>query len=184
MRGCCCTPARSPSPIRRPPTGPTTPAWCSTRDGRRIAKYRKVHLFGFDTGEAVRFSAGAHPVAVGDWGLATCYDLRFPELFRDLVDRGVLGFLVATGWPAARISHWTALARARAIEDQAWFVGANSVGTNGGVAIGGRSVVVDPLGEVVAEGSAGGEEVLRAVIDLEAATRWREQFPALRDRRL
>lgn len=153
-------------------------------DGRRLAKYRKVHLFGFDAGEAARFSPGAHPVAAGPWGLATCYDLRFPELFRDLVDRGALAFLVATGWPAARIEHWRALARARAIEDQAWFVGVNSVGVNGGVRLGGRSVVVAPTGDVVAEAGDADPEVLRVDVDLDAAVVQRAQFPVLRDRRL
>jgi predicted amidohydrolase len=167
----------------RAPDRPFNTSVLCTVDGHRLAKYRKLHLFGFDSGEAASFSAGAHPVSAGPWGLATCYDLRFPELFRDLVDRGALAFLVATGWPAARIEHWTALARARAIEDQAWFIGANSVGVNGGVLLGGRSLVVAPTGEVVAQAGASGEEVLRVEVDLAAAEQCREQFPVLRDRR-
>lgn len=156
--------------------------------GAAEAVYRKIHLFGFDGGEADAFSAGSEPVVwASPWGrlgLATCYDLRFPELFRALVDQGAEGFLIPTGWPAKRIARWDLLAQARAVENQAWVLGVNAVGTHAGVTMGGRSVVISPKGEVLARGSDDSEEILRVEVDLAAAAEWRSEFPALADRRL
>jgi predicted amidohydrolase len=123
------------------------------------------------------------PTDLGATGLATCYDLRFPELFRRLVDSGAETFLLASGWPSARIEHWSVLARARAIENQAWVVACNSAGTHAGVEMGGHSVVIDPRGTVVAEAGTG-EVVLEADVDVELARTWRRSFPVLADRRL
>lgn len=155
--------------------------------GDAVAWYRKQYLFGWADGEPSVMTAGDDFVVVagtplGPVGLATCYDLRFPELFRGLVDRGASAFLLASGWPARRISHWSTLAVARAIENQAWLLACNTAGTHNGVSMGGRSVVVDPEGRVVAE-AGDGEEVLRAEVDPAAATRWRAEFPVLADRR-
>ncbi len=153
-------------------------------DGELVASYRKVHLFGFDGGETVLMSGGEELVIVetplGPTGLATCYDLRFPELFRALTDGGATAFLLTSGWPTPRIAHWDVLARARAIENQAWVIGCNEVGAQPGITLGGHSVVVDPKGEAIAQaGSAA--EVLMAEVDPEASTRWREEFPVLAD---
>jgi predicted amidohydrolase len=120
---------------------------------------------------------------LGPTGLVTCYDLRFPELFRALVTKGAATFLLTSGWPAERIEHWSLLARARAIEDQAWVIACNTAGTHNGVRMGGHSVVVDPMGTVVAEAGED-EQVLYADIDPDLATTWRESFPVLADRRL
>lgn len=157
--------------------------------GERLATYRKIHLFGFDGGEAEAFAAGDPEPVVwhspwGRFGLATCYDLRFPELFRALVDEGAEGFLVPTGWPDRRIARWDVLARARAIENQAWLVGVNAVGSHAGFTMGGHSVVVDPTGEVRYEASPDQEECAIVDIDLAEARQWRAAFPALADRRL
>jgi predicted amidohydrolase len=119
---------------------------------------------------------------LGRTGLATCYDLRFPEHFRDLVDLGATTFLIASGWPDRRIEHWRVLLQARAIEDQSWVVACNGVGTHAGVTLGGRSAVIDPLGTVLAEAGTD-EEVLLADVDIDLATTWRGEFPALDDRR-
>lgn len=157
-----------------------------TPDGSIAAVYRKRHLFGFDGGETTLMTAGDDLVVLdtplGSTGLATCYDLRFPEHFRDLVDRRATAFLLASGWPDRRIEHWRVLLRARAIEDQCWVVACNGVGTHAGVTLGGRSAVIDPLGEVLAEAGTD-EEVLVATIDTDAAATWRQEFPALADRR-
>jgi len=155
-------------------------------DGTIAATYRKRHLFGFDGGETTLMSAGDELVVLdtplGVTGVATCYDLRFPEQFRDLVDLGATAVVVASGWPERRIEHWRVLLRARAIEDQCWVVACNGVGTHAGVTLGGRSAVIDPLGVVIAEGGSG-EEVLTAGVDAELAATWRDEFPALDDRR-
>jgi predicted amidohydrolase len=154
--------------------------------GEVLATYRKIHLFGFDTGEAVTLTAGSDVVVVetplGTTGLATCYDLRFPELFRALTDAGATAVLMPTGWPDARIGAWDLLTRARATENQSWFVGANSTGTSNGVPMGGHTIVVDPWGGEVARLAEPG--VLRADLDPDLPRRVRHDFPVLRDRRL
>ncbi|MEY4136753.1 MAG: hypothetical protein RL205_881 [Actinomycetota bacterium] len=158
-------------------------------EGTRVATYRKIHLFGFAEGERTVMTGGEELVVVdtplGTTGLATCYDLRFPELFRALTDSGATAFLVSSGWPLARIEHWDVLTRARAIEDQAWVIACNEVGTQGsdGVVLGGHSVVIDPRGAVIAQAGES-EEILYAEIDPQEPGRWREAFPALADIRI
>ena len=117
-------------------------------------------------------------------GLATCYDLRFPELFRAFVDRGAELVLLPSAWPTPRIAHWSLLTRARAVEDQAYVVAVNGCGDQGAsLALGGRSVVVDPWGTVLAEGGDH-EEVLVVDLDLAQVAKVRADFPVLADRRL
>jgi len=154
-------------------------------DGSLAATYRKIHLFGFTGGETTLMSAGDALVVTdtpwGRTGLATCYDLRFPELFRGLLDRGATAVVVSSGWPTPRIDHWATLTRARAIENQYPVIACNEVGTHGGAVLGGRSVVVDAQGRVLAEAGSG-EELLVADVDIDLALRWREQFPVHADR--
>ncbi|MER7516767.1 carbon-nitrogen family hydrolase [Streptomyces sp. NPDC126499] len=154
-------------------------------DGELAASYRKIHRFGFDKGEAVMMAAGADLVTVDlprlTAGLATCYDLRFPELFRGLVDAGAELFVVPAGWPARRRGHWTLLARARAVENQSYVLACGTAGTHAGVEQAGHSIVVDPWGEVLAEAGPQ-EETLRVTLDPAKVTATREQFPALKDR--
>jgi predicted amidohydrolase len=116
-------------------------------------------------------------------GLATCYDLRFPEQFRMLLDAGAQLVLVPAAWPAPRVEHWRLLGRARAIENQSFVVQCNTGGTHAGVEMGGHSQVVSPAGEVLAE-AGGGEEVLIVDLDPAEVTAWRQRFPVLADRRL
>jgi predicted amidohydrolase len=153
--------------------------------GDVVATYRKLHLFGWEDGEPSVMTAGGSlvvlPTPLGATGLATCYDLRFPELYRRLVDSGAEVFLMASGWPTPRIDHWSVLARARAIENQCWVVACNSAGTHAGTTMGGRSVVIDPRGTVVAEAGQG-EEVLYADVDPDLPRAWRRSFPVLTDR--
>lgn len=174
--------------IERHPDGSlTNTAVVIDRDGSLVSVYRKIHLFGFSDGEPKYLAAGetveVADTSVGRLGLATCYDLRFPEMFRRLVDQQVDLFVVPAAWPAPRVEHWTVLARARAIENQTPLVAVNTAGTHGGVDMGGRSLVVDAQGVVLAEAGEG-ETVLRATIDVAATASWRERFPALGDRRL
>ena len=160
-------------------------------DGRTLATYRKVHRFGFADGEPTLIEAGEELVTVdvptgGEpvrAGLATCYDLRFPELFRGLLDAGAKLFVIPAAWPARRVEHWTLLGRARAVENQCVVVQVNTGGTHSGVPMGGHSQVVSATGEVLAE-AGDGEEVLVVDLDLEAIDAWRKKFPVLADRRL
>ncbi|MCL7379429.1 carbon-nitrogen family hydrolase [Streptomyces sp. 35G-GA-8] len=155
--------------------------------GELVRTYRKIHRFGFDKGEATLMGAGDELVTVRlpetTLGLATCYDLRFPELFRGLVDAGAETLVVPAGWPARRRAHWTLLARARAVENQAYVLACASAGTHAGVEQSGHSIVVDPWGEVLAEAGTD-EEVLTVDLDPASVATTRERFPALKDRRL
>lgn len=163
-------------------------------DGARIATYRKVHRFGFGVGEPALLEAGTEVVtadvprpATGGadvrLGLATCYDLRFPELFRQLLDAGAEVIVLPAAWPAARVAHWSLLALARAVENQSFVLACNTAGTHSRHRMGGRSVVVDPGGEVLAE-AGDDERVLSVDLDLTALSRLRASFPVLADRRL
>ncbi|MFE5816041.1 carbon-nitrogen family hydrolase [Streptomyces sp. NPDC056479] len=153
--------------------------------GDLVAAYRKIHRFGFDKGEAVLMGAGEDLVTVRlpetVLGVATCYDLRFPELFRGLLDAGAETLVVPAGWPERRRAHWTLLAQARAVENQAFVLACGTAGTHAGVPQAGHSIVVDPWGEVLAEAGAG-EQVLTVEFDPGKVAVTREQFPALKDR--
>ncbi|MDH6225963.1 putative amidohydrolase [Streptomyces sp. MJP52] len=109
--------------------------------GELAASYRKIHRFGFDRGEAVLMGAGGDLVTVElpgtTLGLATCYDLRFPELFRGLVDMGAQTLVVPAGWPERRRAHWTLLARARAVENQCFVLACWNGGDARGSSAGG-----------------------------------------------
>lgn len=153
--------------------------------GEEVARYRKIHPFTFGLeGEHYR---GGDRIVTFDWCGARvapfiCYDLRFPEVFREAVKTGAQLFPVIANWPSAREAHWIALLRARAIENQAYVVGVNRCGNDPGLAYSGRSMVIDPLGEVVAD--AGNDAgIIAAEIDMEKLEAWRTEFPALRDMR-
>ena len=157
-------------------------------DGEPVAVYRKIHRFGFGSGEPRLMEAGE--VIVGltlptghHAALSTCYDLRFPELYRAQLDAGAEVFLVPAAWPAARVEAWSTLGRARAIENQAFLVAGNTSGTHAGTRMGGRSQVVGPMGTVLAEAGED-EQILEVVIDLDEVAATREAFPVLADRRL
>ncbi|MER7676610.1 carbon-nitrogen family hydrolase [Streptomyces sp. NPDC096934] len=153
--------------------------------GDLAAAYRKIHRFGFDKGEAVLMGAGDELVTVRlpetTVGVATCYDLRFPELFRGLVDAGAETLVVPAGWPERRRGHWTLLARARAVENQAFVLACGTAGTHADVPQAGHSIVVDPWGEVLAEAGPD-EEVLTVEFDPGRVAATRDQFPVLKDR--
>ncbi|MGW4905373.1 carbon-nitrogen family hydrolase [Streptomyces sp. NPDC004270] len=172
----------------RDPEGPLyNTALIFSPSGDLAAAYRKIHRFGFDKGEAVLMGAGQELVTVRlpetTLGVATCYDLRFPELFRALVDAGAETMVVSAGWPERRRAHWTLLAQARAVENQAFVLACGTAGTHAGVPQAGHSIVVDPWGEVLAEAGAG-EEILTVDLDPSKVAATREQFPALKDRLL
>ncbi|MFJ2905856.1 carbon-nitrogen family hydrolase [Streptomyces sp. NPDC087212] len=153
--------------------------------GELAAAYRKIHRFGFDKGEAVLMGAGRDLVTVRlpetVLGLATCYDLRFPELFRSLVDAGAQTLVVPAGWPERRREHWTLLARARAVENQSFVLACGTAGAHAGVPQAGHSIVVDPWGEVLGEAGPG-EEVLTVDFDASTVATTRDRFPVLKDR--
>ena len=155
--------------------------------GELAARYRKVHLFGFDTGEAAVLAAGSElvivPTPLGATALATCYDLRFPELFRALTAAGAEAILLASSWPLARIAHWRTLVAARAIENQLPVIACNATGSHAGVVLGGESMLVDATGLLLANADHD-PTLVSATVDPAVTTHTRTDFPVLRDRRL
>lgn len=162
--------------------------------GEVVATYRKVHLFDVDVaGRRYRESsvtAPGHEVAVGEAlgqvvGMSVCYDLRFPELYRALVDRGARILAVPAAFTQATgRDHWEPLLRARAIENQCFVVAAGQWGTHAdGTASYGRSMIVDPWGTVLAQ-AGDGEGLAVADLDFTALEDVRRRLPALDHRRL
>jgi len=156
------------------------------RSGERRLVYRKHHLFGYGSEETDQMVPGESTPVVDIEGLTvgvtTCYDLRFPEQFRSMVDAGVDCVLVPSAWPYPRVEHWRTLGRARAIENLAYVAAVNGSGSFGDDALCGRTTVYDPWGTTLA--SAGEEPAtVTAEIDPDRVAAVREEFPALRDRR-
>lgn len=154
-------------------------------DGTLIARYRKIHLFGYGSQESQLLSRGSEVVVVetdlGRIGMCTCYDLRFPELFRRMLHQGAELFLVASGWPYPRLEHWLMFNRVRAIENSAFLVSSNCAGKNRGIQFCGHSMIVNPWGTILASG--GDEEcMVQAEIDIEKVSSVRREFPAVKDR--
>jgi len=160
-------------------------AVCIAPSGRRVARYDKVHLFS--PGNESRHYAPGAELALFRWGrvrvgMFICYDLRFPEVFRMAAQRGAEVLLVIANWPGKRHAHWTALLRARAIENQAYCIGVNRCGSDPQTDYHGGSMVINPWGETVCEAGPD-EELLSAEVDLAALKRIRKNFPVLRDAR-
>jgi predicted amidohydrolase len=177
------------------PDRPYNTAVLFDRSGALAATYRKLHLFdvavvdGPNTTESARVTPGDRAVAVDldgtRLGLSICYDVRFPELYRALAVAGAEVLAIPADFSARTgRDHWEVLVRARAIENGAWVLAAGSCGDGGPGAIPawGHSMVVDPWGRIVAEAGSG-EEIIRAVVDLDAAVAARRQIPALANRR-
>jgi predicted amidohydrolase len=155
-------------------------------DGERRLVYRKHHLFGYDSAEQDLLTPGKQlsVAKLGDVtvGVTTCYDLRFPELYRRLVEKGVELVLVPSAWPYPRVEHWRLLPRARAVENLCYVAAANGVGKFDDAELLGRSTVYDPWGTTLA--SSGDDPTLvTATVDPDRVAEVRTEFPALADRR-
>lgn len=156
-----------------------------TPEGEAAGVYRKVHLFPL-MDEDRYLLPGQEPLTLsmpwGVTGVAICYDLRFPELFRHYALAGAILTILPAQWPYPRTMHWQTLLRARAIENQMFMVACNRVGKEGKAVFGGRSAIYNASGETIVE--AGDEEVLlTATIDLSTVAGVREFMPVFRDRR-
>jgi deaminated glutathione amidase len=155
--------------------------------GRARLDYRKIHMYdSFGYQESKVLAPGPVEPATFElegttFGILTCYDLRFPELARRLVDDGAEVILVPAAWVAGprKVYHWTTLLRARAIENTVFVVGVGQPAPRSS----GHSMVIDPLGDVLVEGGddAG---ILTAEIDLGAVAEARRTNPSLANRRL
>jgi predicted amidohydrolase len=154
-------------------------------EGNTAACYRKIHLFGYQSDERTILSSGRDVVVVdtpwGKSGFSTCYDLRFPELFRLIVDGDAKFFLIPSAWPMARLDAWRLFNRARAHENLAYLISCNCAGYNAGTQYAGHSMIVDPLGQLIAEGGEK-EEVVTAEIDPGLVDSVRGEFSFLDNR--
>ena len=155
-------------------------------DGERQLVYRKHHLFGYESAEAELLVPGerlptaticGHTVAV-----TTCYDLRFPELYRQLAEKDVTMVLVPSAWPYPRVEHWKLLPRARAVENLLYVGAVNGSATFEDASLVGRSTIYDPWGTPVAAADDGPTLVV-ADCPPDRVADVRSEFPALDDRR-
>jgi predicted amidohydrolase len=160
--------------------------------GEVIARYRKIHLFdvsvaGKEYRESSRCAPGSVPVvaetAFGMLGLSICYDMRFPELYRTMSQKGATIFSIPAAFTLMTgKDHWEVLLRARAIENQAFVVAAAQSGKHGNWRMSyGHSMIIDPWGLVLAR-SQDGEGIAVAEIDFKAQEKIRNELPALRHR--
>jgi predicted amidohydrolase len=163
-------------------------------DGAAHAVYRKIHMFDVEVGgrvykESENEAPGDEIVVTqaangAELGMTICYDLRFPELYRILAIRGARILLVPAAFTLATTrEHWEVLLRARAIEDQAFVIAANQIGEHAkGIRSGGRSMIVDPWGIVLAQ-APDAETFVLAELDLERQAEIRRSVPSLANRR-
>lgn len=145
--------------------------------------YRKIHPFSFSS-EDKNYTRGIETVVtkIEDWnaGLSICYDLRFPELYRQYGKKKVELIVVIANWPVARIEHWKALLKARAIENQCYVAGVNRVGDDVKLKYNGFSSIYDPMGNEVIS-SEDNETILTADISIDNVKQLRSKLPFLDD---
>jgi omega-amidase len=152
--------------------------------GEFLGFYAKMKPFTAG-GEPQHYTPGTRPAA-WRWGQCMvspfiCYDLRFPEIFRDAAAAHQPElFVVIANFPEKRITHWTRLLQARAIENQAYVAGVNRIGKDPYYTYSGRSLIVDPQGEIVADAGES-EACIRAQLDLANLQKYRQGLPFLAD---
>ncbi|MFD2612089.1 carbon-nitrogen family hydrolase [Paenibacillus gansuensis] len=155
------------------------------REGKLTADYSKIHLFRLMDEEKFLASGdrpGHFTLDGVQAGAMICYDIRFPELSRRLALEGANILFVPAEWPHPRLHHWRTLLMARAIENQMYVVSCNRVGTSGTTEFFGHSMIIDPWGEIIAEGGEG-EEIVRGTADLSLTDEVRGRIPVFEDRR-
>lgn len=147
-----------------------------------VGKYRKAHLFE-PMGEKKVFKPGkgtyGFETSLARLGIVLCYDLRFPEHIRPLALQGVEILCIPAQWPLQRITHWEILLRARAIENQFFVLGCNRYGNTGAYHFPGHSLIVDPLGRILA--TAQGEGIAMATLEKGVMEEYRAQIPSLKE---
>lgn len=155
------------------------------RNGEQIAKYSKIHLFRLMDEEKF-LEAGQQTVTFDleemKAGASICYDIRFPELSRTLALGGAQVLFVPAEWPHPRLHHWRTLLIARAIENQMYVVACNRVGTSGETDFFGHSMIIDPWGEIIAEGDER-ETIVTGTLDCKLTDEVRGRIPVFEDRR-
>jgi len=154
-------------------------------DGRILASYAKMHLFSFcheHEGNTPGTDLGIFTLDSLTCGIAICYDLRFPELFRLYAQKGVQAVFVPSAWPQRRVRHWELFITARAAENQMYVIGVNTTGTTPVDQYSGASMTADPQGAIVSRANEA-EQLLFTDIDPGEVTRTRDGFPIENDRK-
>lgn len=155
------------------------------RTGEKLGQYSKMHLFSYKSREPELLTRGTEIAVVdtefGKMGLSTCYDLRFPELYRKMVDMGAEFFLITSGWPYPRLEAWNTFNLARATENMCYLISCNAAGVQGNTRYLGHSQIVDPWGVVVAASDFRGG-IVTAEVKPDLVKRARAEFPVLNDR--
>jgi predicted amidohydrolase len=156
------------------------------RLGELVHEYSKIHLVPM-LDEPQYLTGGMEQVRVFEldgvrMGVIICYDLRFPELARKLALEGAEVLFIAAVWPIARKNHWTSLQVARAIENQMYVMSSNTIGTLNNVEYAGNSMIVDPWGDVLAQGSDDKEETLISTFNPKRVVDVRNEVPIFSSR--
>lgn len=153
--------------------------------GELVKEYSKLHLFKL-MDEHLHLTAGVEDGHFELSGLQSagfiCYDIRFPEWLRKHVIEGAKVLFVVAEWPLPRIGHWKNLLLTRAIENQAFVIACNRVGLDPANTFGGHSLIIDPWGEILAEGGTN-EEIVSAEVDYSMLQEIRKRIPIFDDRR-
>lgn len=156
------------------------------RTGAEVASYSKIHLFRLMEEEKYLQPGEAKVLFALDDGIqagaSICYDIRFPELARSLALSGANLLIVPAEWPHPRLHHWRTLLTARAIENQMYVIACNRVGRSGDTNFFGHSLIIDPWGEIVAEGGEQ-EEIITGTVELALVQDVRGRIPVFEDRR-
>ncbi len=152
----------------------------------KVYDYKKIHLFSLMR-EDQYFTPGdglnSFLQPWGKIGMAICYDLRFPEVFRKYALNDVNMVIISAEWPIKRIDHWKTLLKSRAIENQIFIIACNAFGSTGNEIMGGSSAIIDPWGSILAEADPDKEELITAVIDQDLVGIVRDAIPVFEDRR-
>lgn len=159
-------------------------AYIFDRCGNNIAKYQKIHLFKLMEEHKYIESGSSHCVFMLDGikcGIIICYDLRFPELTRKLALEGIKLLFVPAEWPAARLDHWITLLKARAIENQIFVAAVNRAGEHPKDEFLGGSMVINPLGEIIAQGDYK-QQIISAELDFSLIDQAKINIDILEDR--
>jgi omega-amidase len=152
-------------------------------EGKELTRYTKIHPFTF--GKELEHYQRGQSIHSFEWNSLKvapfiCYDLRFPEIFRSAVRQGAEMYVVIANWPNKREQHWVTLLQARAIENLAYVIGVNRAGADPKLVYPGRSLIIDPHGNILADAGAA-EGIISAEINPDVVRCWRQEFPALTD---
>jgi omega-amidase len=155
------------------------------RDGRILSTYAKMHLFSHgyeDKGSSPGSDLGTFTLDSLTCGIAICYDLRFPELFRLYAGKGAQAVFIPSAWPQIRTRHWELFIQARALENQMYIIGVNTTGQTPIESYSGNSITADPQGIIISRANEA-EQLVFTDLDPAIVAATRHQFPVEKDRR-